>query len=112
MGYNIAETLLAEMTFQSDSIEILLESVYSSLFSSKIDIKIHDRKVIVEDKKCPLCKYSRKDISIAPCTVITSMLTLISKNYGFSIEQFKVHNSVALGDKTCIHIYELQEERK
>jgi len=65
----------------------------------------------VEDKKCSLCKYKREDLTIAPCNVITSVVTEILRQAGFAINEFLVTKSVALGDISCVHEYQLKEEK-
>ncbi len=110
MGKNIALTLLEEKDFHSQNLEEIISAVYSELFDSRITISEHPNSMMVEDKKCSLCKYKREDLTIAPCNVITAVVTEILRQAGFTIDGYSVNKSVALGDISCTHIYQLKEE--
>ncbi|MBN2155097.1 MAG: hypothetical protein JW776_03570 [Candidatus Lokiarchaeota archaeon] len=112
MGKNIAETIAVEKKFFGSSVEELIENIYTNIFESKIDIKNESHEVIVEDKKCPLCKYKREDLSISPCWVVVSMISKICEKYGHHIERSSVIKSVALGDLSCIHTYQIKEREE
>jgi len=109
MGKNIAKTIIEEKKFLGCNIEEIVKSVYSELFESKIEFTQNLDQIIIEDKKCSLCKYKREDLSVSPCSVITSLVSEICTCYGYKVRESTVRKSVALGDVTCIHSYILQE---
>ena len=105
MGENIAETINNEIDFPMESIDSLIQSIYSEIFDSKITLNRSANLFQIEDKKCPLCKYARENLTISPCEVITSMVSSICSKRGYAVTQDKVVKSVALGDISCIHLY-------
>jgi hypothetical protein len=112
MGSNIAKTILEEKEFTGVNVEEKIASIYSEMFESKIEIIRHSSQFIIEDKKCSLCKYKRENLSIAPCEVITSFVAEIFTQLGYDVEKPIVNKSVALGDISCIHTYDLKERDK
>jgi hypothetical protein len=112
MGRNIAKTVLEEKEFVGDTFEEKIALIYLEMFGSKIEITRDSDQFIIEDKKCSLCKYKRDIISVAPCEVITSFVAEIFTNSGQTVKKFVVTKSVALGNISCIHTYDLQERKK
>ncbi|MHA1111275.1 MAG: hypothetical protein ACTSRE_09240 [Promethearchaeota archaeon] len=109
MGSNIAKTILEEKEFAGVNVEEKIASIYSEMFGSKIEITRHSSQFTIEDKKCSLCKYKRENLSIAPCEVITSFVGEIFTQMGYIVKNPTVSKSVALGDISCIHTYDLKE---
>ena len=109
MGSNIAKTILEEKEFAGVNVEDKIASIYSEMFESKIEITRHSSQLIIEDKKCSLCKYKRENLSIAPCEVITSFVAELFTQFVYIVKNSSVSKSVALGDISCIHTYDLKE---
>ncbi len=109
MGSNIAQTILEEKEFTGETFDDKIASIYSEMFDSKIEITENSSQFAVEDKKCSLCKYKRENLSIAPCEVITSFVEEILTRLGYTVNKSHVSKSVALGDISCIHTYDLKE---
>jgi hypothetical protein len=109
MGKNIAETIMEVQKFTDTTIEETIMSIYSQLFESKVEITHKLNQLLVEDKKCPLCRYKRKDLGVSPCEVITSLVVHICTHLGYSIGDSVVDNSVALGNISCIHSYQIMD---
>ena len=107
MGKNIATTILDNKTFQSTNLEELISAIYLDIFESKISISQSHQHVNIEDKKCALCRYKRENLEVAPCTVITSLVKEICNINGYKMRECSVKNSVALGDLSCVHTFEL-----
>ena len=112
MGRNIAKTVLEEKEFSGDTMEEKIASIYLEMFGSKIEITRDSDQFIIEDKKCSLCKYKREILSVAPCEVISSFVAEIFSNSEQTIKKPVVTKSVALGDISCVHTYDLQERDK
>jgi hypothetical protein len=112
MGKNIAQTILDEKDFLGETLEDLISNIYREVFESKVQITQNAQKLLVEDKKCPLCKYKREDLSTAPCLIINSLITEICTQKGYKITRNFVKKSVALGDITCLHVYISPKEEK
>ena len=89
-----------------------IASIYLEMFGSKIEITRDSDQFIIEDKKCSLCKYKREILSVAPCEVISSFVAEIFSNSEQTIKKPVVTKSVALGDISCVHTYDLQERDK
>ncbi|TFG18930.1 MAG: hypothetical protein EU530_07760 [Promethearchaeota archaeon] len=109
MGSNIAKTILEEREFTGATFEDKIVSIYSEMFNSKISITENSSQFVIEDKKCSLCKYKRENLSVAPCEVITSFVEEILIRLGYTVNKSHVSKSIALGDISCIHTYDLKE---
>ena len=109
MGKNIAKTILEEKNFIGQDFEEKVITIYSDMFGSKVEITKTPNQFIIEDKKCSLCKYRREDLSISPCEVIPSLVAEICTHMGYPVKRFAVMKSVALGDVSCIHSYDIKE---
>ena len=109
MGSNIAKTILEEIQFDGVNTEEKITSIYSEMFGSKVEITRHSSQFTIEDKKCSLCKYKRENLSSAPCEVITSFVSEIFTQLGHVVKKTAVNKSVALGDISCIHTYDITE---
>lgn len=108
MGKNIADTILEVQKFQGTTIEEVIISIYDQLFESKVEITHASPQLLVEDRKCPLCRYKREDLKVAPCMVITSLVEQICTLLGYDLIDSEVQKSVALGDISCVHSYHLE----
>ncbi|MHA1819252.1 MAG: hypothetical protein ACTSU2_13420 [Promethearchaeota archaeon] len=107
MGTNIAKTEIPLYKIRSNDPISLLRLIYSQIMNSKVEInKEGDNLYIVEDTKCPLCKYNREDISDAPDEIIVGMVQEFLKDNGFKVKDFGVKDSRSLGAVTCVHFYE------
>ncbi len=107
MGKNIATTILENMTFQGTNLEELFSTIYLDIFESKVSISHNRNYVMIEDKKCSLCRYKRENLEVSPCIVIASLVKEICSVNGHKIKECDVTNSVALGDLSCMHSYEI-----
>ena len=113
MGKNIAKTESNLFEFDGNSPEDLLKMIYDKILGSKISVSKNalSNDVLIEDKKCCVCKYHRKDISVAPCEIIQSMVSELMNLYGYSVEKSVVEKSMALGDLSCIHSYRIKLDK-
>ena len=112
MGVNIAKTESKLFDFDGDNPEDVIKQIYDLILGSKITISknYNSTDYIVEDKKCCICKYHRKDITVAPCEIIHSMVSELLRINGYKVDDGKVEKSMALGDLSCLHTYPIQRD--
>lgn len=110
MGQNIGKTEAPLFNFDSHNPENLLKAMYNEILGSKVTVsnRIDSKIYIIENKKCCVCKYHRKDITVAPCEMISSMISELLKNYGYKVEESIVEESIALGSLSCVHSYKFK----
>lgn len=107
MGKNIAATENTLIALSENDPQKFIKKIYNDILGSKVLITVsNDSKTLtIDDKKCAMCKYHRKDIKIAPCELITSMVMNLMILNGFKIKNVSVTQSKSLGDLTCNHEY-------
>ncbi len=116
MGKNIAETQNTIFKVAETNPEVVLSKIYNKILGSKVIITNIIEKgnitYIIEDEKCPLCKYHRKDISVPPCDIVQSMVSELLLKKGINVIESKVKSSRSLGAPTCTHNYKIMEGGK
>ena len=113
MGQNIGKTEASLFNFDNQHPDQLIKTMYDEILGSKVTVsKIIDSEVYtIENKKCCVCKYHRKDIAVAPCEIIHSMISELLKIYGYKVEESIVEESIALGSLSCVHSYKFKNLR-
>ncbi|MCP4762402.1 MAG: hypothetical protein GY870_11525 [archaeon] len=116
MGKNIAETQNTIFKVTESNIELVINKIYDKILGSKVTItksvNNEGTTYIIEDEKCPLCKYHRVDISVPPCDIVQSMVSELLLKKNFKVIDNKVKSSRSLGAPTCIHKYTIMEGGK
>lgn len=126
MGQNIARTYLQYWrptdTVNSSNLKDVITTIYQKVLNSSPSVEINDAEnlVTVQDYKCALCKYHYDDIEIAGCEIILGMvsvfISIISKESpdpsSLFLEPYKVVESRAYGNKSCIQIYKYKTGKR
>ena len=119
MGRNMAKTFINYWKptdlITTENIKDVITTIYQKIVNSIISIEINqtDNTIIVKDQKCALCKYHYEDINIAGCEILLGLVSEIislvneqSKNPStIKLEPYKVDESRAYGNPSCIQIY-------
>jgi hypothetical protein len=119
MGRNIAKTYVNYWKPTNNvtitNIKDVLTTIYQKVLNSVISLDINEseREIRVQDYKCALCKYHYGDIEIAGCEIllglISEFISLINKGSyeqsSITLEPYKVSESKAYGNKSCILIF-------
>lgn len=119
MGKDIARTFIKYWQpteiVSMRNLKDVITTIYKKVLNSSISIEINDTEhlVIVQDYKCALCKYQYDDVEIAGCEILLGMvsefISLINKESDDSrslyLEPYKVKESRAYGNKSCIQLY-------
>lgn len=120
MGKNIAHTYLKSWKpidrVDLANIKDVLATIYKNVLDSSVSIELDslNKKIIIQDKDCALCKYHFSDIDVAGCEIIGSMVAefvkIINSNAnGFQIEIEEIKESKVMGHASCIQIYTYNE---
>jgi hypothetical protein len=114
MGQNIGKTESPLFNFDNQHLDKLIKTMYDEILGSKVTVtnKIDSKVYVIESKKCCVCKYHRKDITVAPCEIIHSMVSELLIKYGFIVEESIVEESIALGSLSCVHSYKFKNLKK
>lgn len=110
MGTNIGATFSKEYTASNPDIIKTLQELYHFTLNSSAKISQEGNIIIVQDRKCALCKYQYEDIHVPGCTIAVAMITEMLKTQNISIKNAEVTESRALGHEHCIHRYEIDQE--
>ncbi|MHA1618617.1 MAG: hypothetical protein ACTSVZ_04985 [Promethearchaeota archaeon] len=110
MGTNIGATYAMNYTPTSENFPNLLKELYKITVNSKISVKQVENRFYVEDRKCALCKYKYDDVHIPGCNISISMIHEMLTRLGYDIASSEVIESRALGNKTCVHEFQLNSE--
>ncbi len=119
MGQNIAKTYInywqPTNIVTINNIKDVITTIYQKVMNSVVSLEINEleREIRVQDYKCALCKYQYADIEIAGCEIllglISEFISLISKESSdpssITLEPYKVNESRAYGNKSCIQIF-------
>ncbi|MFX0001412.1 MAG: hypothetical protein ACFE9Q_03245 [Candidatus Hodarchaeota archaeon] len=122
MGQNIARTYIRYWkptnVINTSNIKDVITTIYQKVLNSSISIEINDADNVirVQDYKCALCKYHYDEIEIAGCEIIlgivSEIISLINKESNdqssIYIKPYKVEESRAFGNKTCIQLYKFK----
>lgn len=120
MGKNIAKTYITHWKpvefANTDNIKEVMATIYKRILNSDVSIEINEveKKIIVNDSHCALCKYEYDDIKIAGCEILLGLLSeYISIINGDSQKPTKiilkpkgVLESRTFGNKNCIQVFE------
>ena len=124
MGQNIARTFSNYWTpihiVTLVNVKDVISTIYKKIFLSSVAIEIKDDLISVKDTNCALCRYHYEDLNIAGCEIIlglvSELISLISKKSkdisSIYLEPFKVEQSKAFGDTSCIQIYKVKSGGK
>jgi predicted hydrocarbon binding protein len=119
MGRNIAKTYYMHWDpidiVSLTNIREVIATVYKEVLKSSVTVNINEAEqiIIVNDSNCALCKYQYDDIEIAGCEIILGLIseyiTQINmhskKKPELTLNPARVQESKALGNKSCVHIY-------
>ena len=123
MGKNIAHTYLKSWKpiekVDLANVKDVLATIYKNVLDSTISIELDslNKKIIIQDNDCALCKYHFSDIDVAGCEIIGSMVAefvkiINSNGNGFQIEIEEIKESKVMGHASCIQIYTYNEGGK
>ena len=119
MGRNMAKTFInywkPTELITMENIKDVITTIYQKIVNSIISIEINqtDNTIIVKDQKCALCKYHYEDINIAGCEIllglVSEIISLVNEQSNnpstIKLEPYKVEESRAYGNASCIQIY-------
>ncbi|MFX1357069.1 MAG: hypothetical protein ACFFA8_07255 [Promethearchaeota archaeon] len=123
IGRNIAHTYIKYWKpidiVNESNMKDVIATIYKTILNSNVSIEIDnfDKKIMVRDNDCPLCKYQFDDIDTAGCEVIIAMITefLNLINTGskqissVSLQPLNIEESRTFGNKACIHQFKFSE---
>ncbi|MHA1776331.1 MAG: hypothetical protein ACTSWC_06125 [Promethearchaeota archaeon] len=112
MGANIGATFFQELSPNSSNLPNLVKELYKITLNSKVSVLQNENKLYVEDKNCALCKYKYEDIQIPGCNISVGMIQEILERSGYKVISGEVIESKALGNKSCIHEFQIEQEVK
>ncbi len=123
MGSNIAKTFIKYWKpieiVTSSNIKDVINTIYQKIVNSIVSIEVNEynNTIIVKDQKCALCKYHYEDISVAGCEIllglVSEMIFLINEQSkdasSIYLEPFKVEQSKAYGNSSCIQVFKYKK---
>ncbi|TFH29247.1 MAG: hypothetical protein E4G98_04170 [Promethearchaeota archaeon] len=107
MGSNIGATFAMNYTPNSEDLSELIKELYKTTLNSKISVNQIDNRFYVEDRKCALCKYKYDDVDVPGCNITVAMIHEMLARFGYEIISSEVNESRALGNKSCIHEFQV-----
>ena len=85
MGKNIAKSFFNYWKPENTEPLRIIREIYRTVFSGSVNVREKDGYIVVIDRNCPFCKYTR-DVDISGCELILGFITqyfdlLSSKKY-------------------------------
>ena len=118
MGSNIAKTYINYWkpieAVSLRNVQDVIATIYKNMFSSTIIVEIDEKekKIIIKDSKCSMCKYKFDDVKVSGCEIFLGLVPEFINSINSNLKKSpltiipdKVVQARAYGNELCMHTY-------